>query len=651
MKIKYFLSILMVFLLFGVLPANAQTQGQQRMERAGQVRTQQGEVDPDAEETGGRRGLIDDSTQMVYGPNTTLIFREKQLRYNRLEKSELDTSLVGFHNFEPVADSWYKYQDLGNIGSAAKPVFYEVPELVGRSSGFHVYDLHYNSPDSMVYYDTKSPFTNLESFFGGGNRNMLNVNFARNVTPNWNVGLNFNTIRARKVLNPNARDDNMVEQTSYSFHTNYRSENGKYILLANFSRMRHFVNEQGGIIPPEVDSTSLYFAYEDAKMWLRNSTVSDLRQDYHVFHQYEILKGWQVYHVFDKRKQEVTFKANLNSGDSTYFNFLELERLQNQDTTTNFNNFSEWRNEVGFKGDFGPVFYNAFVKFRTGRMANPFFESNNNFTELSIGGALRGEINENWYFEADGEYLIPDGFRVKGAFRSPYLDLTYTKALYKPTLMQLQYSGNHFDWNNDFSNIGVDQIKGVLKADFKNFRIRPNLTLNRVNNYVFFNEEFVADQINQDAFMVIPAVEANLNFGKKYFVQSEVIYTLLSGGASDKFRIPEWLINSRVYFEDNMFNDNLFIQIGFEARHRSDNFAEAYLPMTQQFYLQNNFNVFAYTVFDAFVNVRINRTRVLFRYNHLNANLNQARPGYFVTPGFTGLPGMLDLGISWYFFD
>jgi hypothetical protein len=190
-----------------------------------------------------------------------------------------------------------------------------------------------------------------------------------------------------------------------------------------------------------------------------------------------------------------------------------------------------------------------------------------------------------------------------------------------------------------------------LKADFNNFNVRPNLTLNRVNNYVFFNEDFKADQINQDAFMVIPGVEANMSFAGKYFVQGEVIYTLLSGGAADKFRIPEWLINSRAYFENHMFNDNLFIQIGLEARYRSDNLAEAYLPMTQQFHLQNSFNVFAYTVLDAFVNVRINRTRVLFRYNHLNANLNENRPGYFVTPGYTGLRGMLDLGISWYFFD
>ena len=57
---------------------------------------------------------------------------------------------------------------------------------------------------------------------------MLDIEFARNVNSRWNLGFEFHTIKSRKTLNPNARDDNMVEQTSYSFHTNYRSENGRY---------------------------------------------------------------------------------------------------------------------------------------------------------------------------------------------------------------------------------------------------------------------------------------------------------------------------------------------------------------------------------------------------------------------------------------
>ena len=614
---------------------------------------------PTEEERGNtamKKGLLDDSTKMVYGPKTSLYYYEHFVRNNRFKQMELDTSLTGFHNYEAVANTWYKYQDLGNLGTAARPVFYDVPNQIGRTSGFHAYDLYHNSPDSIRYYNTKSPYTKIEAFFGGGNRNKLDIGFARNITPNWNVGIGYHTIRARKTLNPTTRDDNNVVNDSYEIHSNYKSDNGKYFLLGTITRMKHNVNEQGGIIPPSVDTTSLYFTYEDAKVWLSNSKAVDLRQNYHLYHEFEILKGWQAYHVFDKSKQAVTFFSNLGTSDSTYFNtnrfnsINEDNAFSKEDTTNNHNHFSEWKNEVGFKGDFGPVYYNAFLKFRTGRMASRFFTSNNSFTELSLGGALRGEINENWIFEAEGEYLIPDGYRIKGLFISPFLDVSYTKALYKPNMMQQQYSGNHYMWKNDFSSTGVDQIKGTIKGDFKNYKIRPNLTINRVNNYIFYNEEMVPEQISSEAFMVIPGLESHLVFAGKFHWQSEAYYTLITGGAADKFRIPELFINTRFFFDGPMFDDHVYVQLGIEGRYRSDNYAPAYMPATQQFYLQNNFNVYAYPVVDAFLNFRINRTRVLFRYNHLNSG-QMPNDGYFITPDYTGLKGMLDLGISWYFFD
>jgi hypothetical protein len=629
--------------------------GQQipRNQPQGQQRSPQGNQDGD----GQRRGLLDDSTKMVYGPKTSLFYYEKFLRYNRFEQMEVDTSLTGFHNYEPVANTWYRYQDLGNLGSAAKPVFYEVPRQIGRTSGFHVYDLYHNSADSIKYFNTKSPYTQLDAFFGGGNRNKLDIAFSRNITPKWNVGINYGTIRARKMLNPTRRDDNMVVNDSYSFHTNYQSDNEKYFLLAAITRMKHRVNEQGGIIPPEVDSTSIFFTYEDSKVWLRNSRATDLRQEYKVYHQYEILKGWQAYHVFDKKKQEGTFFSRLATSDSLFFNANRFHSSDTtllhsrRDTTNNQHHFSEWRNEVGFKGDFGPVYYNAYLKLRTGRMASIFFDTNNSFTELFLGGALRGEINENWSFEAEGEYLIPDGYRIQGLFVSPFIDLSYTKALYKPTLAQQKYRGNHFRWDNDdFSSVGVDQAKGVIKIDLPNLRIRPNLTINRINNYIYFNREAMPEQASGEAFMVMPGVNYHLILSRKFHWQTELIYTAITGGAADAFRIPNVFANSRFFFDGPLFNDNIYVQLGVEGRYRSDNFADAYMPSTQQFYLQDHFNVFAYPVVDVFLNFRINRTRVLFRYNHLNAGMMEQN-GYFVTPYFTGLKQMLDLGITWAFFD
>ncbi|MGY6520922.1 MAG: putative porin [Mongoliitalea sp.] len=651
-QIKYVFFLLSCMMLVSIAQAQRPLPGQNQgfPPNQGQNREQQGNPDQERGDQTGRKKLIDDSTKMVYGPKTTLYFLEKDIKRNRMKKYEVDTLLDNFHYYEPNANSGWKFQDLGNVGSAAKPLFYQAPVMIGTTSGFHAYDLYYNSTDSMKYYDTKSPYTSMNAFYGGGNRNLLDIVFARNVNPRWNVGFNFHTIRARKTLNPNRRDDNLAEQNAYSMHTSYKSENDRYLLLASFSRMLHKVNEQGGIISPTIDENSLLFAYEDAKVWLRNSRASDLRQDIHLYQEYELVKGWQLYHVIDRRNQEVTFRTNLNSPDSAFFNRFNPERFNNVDSTFNNNQFLEWRNEVGFKGDLGPIYYNAFLKYRTGRMRSPFFVADNGFTEVSVGGALRGDITEQWRFEAEGEYLFPDAFRIKGLFVSPWLEASYTKALYRPTSFQQLARGNHHRWSNRFSNTGLDQIQGMLKIDGRYFTIRPNLTLNRINNYVFFNQEQQATQSNAEVFMVIPGIRSSVNLRKKLFWESEVYYTLLEGEGANNFRIPSWFINSRVYYESPMFNDNLYVQIGVDGRFRDDFFADNYNPAMQQFFLQDEFNVFAYPIVDFFINARINRTRILFRFNHLNINTLQ-QPGYFVTPYYTGLRRVFDIGISWPLFD
>ncbi len=618
---------------------------------------QQGELsEPEEEgETTIRKSLLDDSTRMVYGPKTSLFFYEKDIKRNNLILYPQDTALNNFHNYEPVAKSGWKYQDLGNIGSAAKPVFYEIPDVIGTRAGFSAYDLYFHAPEDNKYFDTKSPFTEMSAFFGGGQRNMLDIAFARNVNPRWNVGFDFHTIRARKTLNPNARDDNMTVQNSYALHTNYRSENGKYWFLGNFSRMLHKVNEIGGIIPPEVDSTSVYFTYEDAKVWLSNTQASDLRQEYRFYHEYSVRDELQLYHIFDQKNKHFTLSAALTRSDSLYYPDTRLNATSENtqgDTTRNYSDFKEWGNEVGFKGSFRGFYYNAHAKFRAGRMQSTFYPDGrkNNFNEVYLGGELIGKISEKWSISADGEYLIPGAFKLHGLFISPWLEVDYTKAVYKPTAMQQMYYGNFYQWDNSFDNIGVDQMKGVFKIDFNRIKLRPSLTINRVNNYVFFNKERKAEQSSGEAFMLIPAVKSSMRIGQKFQWDMEVIFTQITGESSDNFRIPKIYGNTRFYFDSPMFNENVYVQMGIDVRYRSGYYAEAYFAGTQQFYLQNDFNVYAYPVADIFLDFRIHRTRVLLKYNHLNSGLMKEE-GYFVTPDYTGYKSFIDLGITWYLFD
>ena len=121
--------------------------------------------------------------------------------------------------------------------------------------------------------------------------------------------------------------------------------------------------------------------------------------------------------------------------------------------------------------------------------------------------------------------------------------------------------------------------------------------------------------------MVIPGLKFSVNLNKKLYWEADAYYTLITGDGKDNFRIPEVLVNSRLFYESPMFDENIFVQIGLEGRYRSDNLADFYNPAIQQFHIQNVFNVFAYPVIDFFFNARINRTRILLRMNHINMKM------------------------------
>jgi hypothetical protein len=105
-----------------------------------------------------RRGsrVIDDTTKQIYGPNTSKYFFERDIFYNRPVYHAIDTFPLNFHrNASYVSRNNNLYQDLGNIGTAIRPIYYQSPEQIGANTGFHSYDLYWDT-ERIRYFDSYS---------------------------------------------------------------------------------------------------------------------------------------------------------------------------------------------------------------------------------------------------------------------------------------------------------------------------------------------------------------------------------------------------------------------------------------------------------------------------------------------------------------
>lgn len=88
---------------------------------------------------------------------------------------------------------------------------------------------------------------------------------------------------------------------------------------------------------------------------------------------------------------------------------------------------------------------------------------------------------------------------------------------------------------------------------------------------------------------------------------------------------------------------------GVDLHWKSRYFAPGYDPAIQQFYNQDDFESPAFPLVDIFVNAKIKRARVFFKYNNIMQILQET--GYLPTPYYPGQRNIFDFGFDWSFYD
>ena len=67
------------------------------------------------------------------------------------------------------------------------------------------------------------------------------------------------------------------------------------------------------------------------------------------------------------------------------------------------------------------------------------------------------------------------------------------------------------------------------------------------------------------------------------------------------------------------------------------------------FYVQQTEKIGDYPWIDAFINLKIKRTRFYVKYSNIGTMM--ARSGYYTTPGYAAQVALAQFGLSWTFYD
>ena len=624
---------------------------------------------------------IDDSTKVIYGPKSSRYVLEDDIFNNRRKLYTLDTTMDEVHRFTYVQRSQNLYKDLGTLGTPMQPVFVPVPQQLGAQSGYYVFSPYAFNPMTVKYFDTKSPYTDMYIALGGNNQNILRFDMSQNINPRWNVGFNVQRFTAQKQFGTSGNNDPfklLAQNWGVLLHTNYRSKNDKYTLLLNFINMNHSLDEQGGVLPglSADGKTPIIYNYTgDSRLRSGSSAMQgphgwERRDTWHVYHQYILDKGFQLYHRLDYQTQRNFYQDDTLQLNRTVTPLGSSAPLVFYPTilgdTSRLEQHSRFRlleNQFGIKGisQFkGASFnYRAYLRVRNYVQSTLYNTSRTNYneygttrTETFVGGWL------GYYFPdslsrltAEAELGAGGSYRFQGQVESKFLTAGGSYVNVEPTLLQERFQSKVYLWPD--ASKGLQPLTkrnylhayGQLNVRYRNLRLQPGLDYFLLKNYVYFDAQGVVQQEKSPISVVRPGLGYHLQLGK-FLVSGQAYYTHQIG--PDVLRMPPFFVNTRIQYEF-LYAKVLYIQTGVDLHYKSPYYADAYMPLTQQFYLQDRRKVEGYVLADLYANLRVNRTRLFIKLTHANQGFVQ--PGYFVAPDYLQIRRGFAFGVDWYLFD
>lgn len=627
-------------------------------------------------------------------------------RFGNRIQVPVDTLQFGFQNSNDNGGSTGHFTHLGNLGSPRiSHVFFERKETT-QEFFTDPYSFSYDTPGTVKYTNTKSPFTNLTYYKLGSSRRaeeQFKAYFAVNVNKRLGFGFDIDYIYGRgQYLNQS------TAQFNGNLFTYYHGD--KYEMHFNFINNNYKVTENGGIADDRYITHPLEMA--DGKRVYKSYEIQTNLQDiwnkntgYHAFlsHRYNLGFYKDESSENDTIVKEVfvpvtsfihTVKVDMNTrryisqNDKQNREYFQNNYLGND--STDMTKYMSVKNTVGISlregfNKWAKAGLTAFVSFEHRRFSmtdsingtpGQFMRDYKENT-LSVGGQLIKSQGKTIHYDVLGEVAVLGEdigqFNIEGKgdlnFRlfndTVRLDANaYIKNI-KPTFYYRHFHSKHYWWDNDLSMITRTKLEGKLSID--RWRTQLQAGVENITNYTYLDNTSVGYTSSNDAgtktYKNDVAVRQNAGniqvFSAKLrqdfklgilHLDNEVVYQKSSN--STILPLPDLVLYHNLYIRAGLAKKVLTVELGADVRYFTQYYAPDYAPAIGQFYLQNpetRYKLGGYPLVNGYLNIHLKRTRIfVMMYNLVQGTGERS---YIFAPHYPLNPRAFKFGISWNFFD
>lgn len=635
-------------------------------------------------------GQVIDTSRMI---NTWRLMHN----YTRFAETPLDTNMHQLQReYNPAYQRGFSYENLGILGHALNHVDFSLrPEpdafLFGRSWGPYL-----KTADRTTFFNTKTPFTILSystiPVVDWREENVEAIH-TQNMDPFTNFGIYFNILAGKELY---SNEDTRVNRMGL-FGSRARN---RYSIFGTFYYNDFRVEDHGGVA--DLDA---FLEGTEEQLWLYQMNLSGAKSHYRNLS----LFATQKYNLLER----VTVTDSLGNTTTTgktlsvshqllaerhmkdYFDVVDPENL-----STVYNNFyyldpgtardsaSEDKisnvfqlilgdpdfdrisarayagHELRRFGQLSPQGYRYLERLERIRTQPRQLDSiyrdtieavfqRRFFNDVFVGGHLAGPTTGTWDWVLDGRYYLlgyyRNDFRVNATFSRSLRDrvdlgLRGSMSLQRPHYFTSNYSSSFFRWENDFPSLFSMEGEAFIRGNEPETDIRAGVTY--MSNYIYWNQEALPELYDRDILVFSGSFSRHSTIAG-FHSENKILVQYTTAGAV--LRLPPVALYTSNYWNQSLFKGALIFNAGVDLYYALKYKANAYMPATGIFYLQDESDVGGYPFLDVFLTFRIARTRFFVSWSNLLSGI--MGNNYFTTYRYPMKPRNVRAGLVWTFYD